>query len=64
MKIYKALRWYILGCMLSKMSKLVGILRQLQFLLELGTGKFGRGRGDTQDTRLVTVDNLFENPAR
>ena len=50
--------------MLSKMSKLVGIFRQLPFLEEFGTGKFGRGGGGTRDTGLVTVDNLFENPAR
>ena len=50
--------------MLSKMSKLVGILRQLPFLEELGTGKFVRGRWGTRDTGFVTVDNLFENPAR
>ena len=49
--------------MLSKMSKLVRIFRQLPFL-ELGTEKFGRGGGGTRDTWLVTVDNLFENPAR
>ena len=50
--------------MLSKMSKLVGILRQLPFLEELGTGKLGKGRGVTWNTGLVTVDNLFESPAR
>ena len=50
--------------LLSKMSKLVRIFRhvQLRFLEELETGKFGRG--GTRDTGLVTVDNLFENPAR
>ena len=54
--------------MLSKMSKLVRIFRQLPFLQELGTGKFergGRGGGFSgRLTGLVTVDNLFENPAR
>ena len=52
--------------MLSKMSKLVRIFRQLPFIIELGTGKFGKGGGGggSRDTGLVTVDNLFENPAR
>ena len=54
--------------MLSKMSKLVRIIRQLPFFEELGTGKFGTGGGGgggiTRNTGLVTVDNLFENPAR
>ena len=55
--------------MLSKMSKLVRIIRQLPFFEELGTGKFGTGGGgggggSTRNTGLVTVDNLFENPAR
>ena len=53
--------------MLSKMSKLVRIIRQLPFFEELGTGKFGTGAGgggSTRNTGLVTVDNLFENPAR
>ena len=50
--------------MFSKLSKLVGIFRQLPFLKDLGTGKFGRGGGvGTRDTGLVTVDNLVENPA-
>ena len=44
------------------MSKLVRIFRQLRFLEELETGKFGQG--GNRDTGLLTVDNLFENPAR
>ena len=55
---------YFVGCMLSKMSKVVRILRQLPFLYKLGIGKFGRGMGGTRDTGLVTVDSLLENPAR
>ena len=34
-----------MGCMLSKMSKLARIFRQLPFLQELGTGKFGKRGG-------------------
>ena len=54
---------YFLGCLLSKMAKLVRIFRQLRFLQELETGKFGGG-GSTRDNGLITVDTLFENPAR
>ena len=51
--------------MLSKLSKLAGIIRQLSFLYELGTEKvWEEGGGGYLDTWLVTVDNLFENPAR
>ena len=46
------------------MSKVVGMFRQLPFSEELGTGKFVRGRWGTRDTGLVTVNNLFEIPAR
>ena len=52
--------------MLSKLSKLARIIRQLPFLKEFGTGKFGKRMGGEgySDIWLVTVDNLFENPAR
>ena len=54
--------------MLSKMSKPVRIFRTVAIFLRAWDWKVwergGGGGGGTGDTGLVTVDNLFENPAR
>ena len=41
-----------------------GYLDSCHFYKSLGLGSLGEGGGGTRDTGLVTVDNLFENPAR
>ena len=47
-----------------KCPNLLGYLESCHFYKSLGLESLGEGGGGTRDTRLVTVDNLFENPAR